>query len=125
MPSDESCKDGTAGGADPTALRRVFLGAGVSVGVGLLAGRGLAQSDPARERPKEGDLLVRADSATPAPLKPEDLELGAVQIMAWPMDPAAKVVRDGSRLNKVLLLRLDPAALGATTAARAASGLRR
>jgi len=123
MPSDESCKDGTAGGADPTALRRVFLGAGVSVGFGLLAGRGLAQSDPARERPKEGDLLVRADSATPAPLKPEDLELGAVQIMAWPMDPAAKVVRDGSRLNKVLLLRLDPAALGATTAARAASGV--
>ena len=31
--------------------------------------------------------------------------------MTWPMDPAEKVVRDGSRLNKVLLVRLDPAIL--------------
>jgi rieske iron-sulfur protein len=120
MPSDESRKDG-AGGGNPAALRRVFLGAGVSIG--LLAGRGWTQSDPAHERPKEGDLLVRVDNPGAAPLKPDDIEIGAVQIMAWPVDPAAKVVRDGSRLNKVLLLRLDPAALGETTAARAAAGV--
>ena len=121
MSSDEA---GTDWAADSTAaLRRTFLGAGVCVGVGLLAGRGLAQSDPVRERPKEGDLLVRADSPSPAPLRPDDLELGALQVMAWPMDPAAKVLRDDSRLNKVLLLRLDPAALGATTVARAAAGV--
>jgi Rieske Fe-S protein len=123
MSSDESRQDGAAGGDGPAARRRVFLGAGASISVGLLAGRGWTQSDPARERPKEGDLLVRADSPSPAPLKPDDLELGAVQIMAWPMDPAAMVVRDGSRLNKVLLLRLDPAVLGETTAARAAAGV--
>ncbi len=123
MSSDESRKDGATGGDDPVALRRAFLGAGVGVSVGLLAGRGWTQSDPARERPKEGDLLVRADSPNPVPLKPDDLEPGALQIMAWPMDPAAKVVRDGSRLNKVLLLRLDPATLGETTAARAAAGV--
>ncbi len=122
MSSDESCKDRAAGG-DHAALRRVFLGAGVSVSVGLLAGRGGTQSDPARERPKEGDLLVRVDNPNPTPLKPDDLELGAVQIMAWPMDPAVKVVRDGSRLNKVLLLRLDPAVLSATTGARATAGV--
>jgi Rieske Fe-S protein len=95
----------------------------VSIGVGLLTGKGRTQSDPARERPKEGDLLVPVGSPTPTPLKPSDLELGGVQVMAWPMDPAAKVVRDGSRLNKVLLVRLDPAALGAQTAARAAVGV--
>src|SRR5262245_58719016 len=92
MSSDESRNDGAADGAQAAALRRAFLGAGVSVSVGLLASRGWPQSDPARERPKEGDLLVRADSPSPTPLRPDDLEQGAVQIMAWPMDPAAKVV---------------------------------
>ena len=84
MSSDQSRKDG-AGGDNPVALRRSFLGAGVSVG--LLAGRGWAQSDPAHERPKEGDLLVRGDNPGAAPLNADDLETGAVQIMAWPMDP--------------------------------------
>ena len=37
--------------------------------------------------------------------------------MAWPMDPVGNVVRNGSRLNKVLLVRLDPAVLDAQTAA--------
>jgi rieske iron-sulfur protein len=56
-------------------------------------------------------------------MKPDDLQLGAAQIMAWPVDPASNLVRDGSRLNKVLLLRLDPAVLDASTATRAANGV--
>ena len=43
--------------------------------------------------------------------------------MTWPMDPAEKVVRDGSRLNKVLLVRLDPASLDPQTKDRAADGV--
>ena len=43
--------------------------------------------------------------------------------MAWPLDPAGNVVRDGSRLNKVLLVRLDPAVLDAQTSQRAADGV--
>ena len=61
--------------------------------------------------------------ATPTPLAPDSIPLGAEQVMAWPMDPAGSVVRDGSRLNKVLLLRLDPAVLNAQTAQRAADGV--
>jgi Rieske Fe-S protein len=39
------------------------------------------------------------------------------------MDPAAKVVRNGSRLNKVLLVRLDSATLLGVTRERAADGV--
>jgi Rieske Fe-S protein len=39
------------------------------------------------------------------------------------MDPASKAVRKDSRLNKILLLRLDPAALVGVTKERAAEGV--
>jgi Rieske Fe-S protein len=43
--------------------------------------------------------------------------------MAWPMDPTDNLVRDGSRLNKVLLIRLDPGTLEPQTRDRAADGV--
>jgi Rieske Fe-S protein len=39
------------------------------------------------------------------------------------MDPAAKLVRSGSRLNKVLLVRLDPSTLVGQTRERTADGV--
>jgi Rieske Fe-S protein len=39
------------------------------------------------------------------------------------MDPATKTVRDGSRLNQVLLIRLDPGQLTPETRADSASGV--
>ena len=84
----------------------------------------LAQTEPARERPKEGDLLVNVTAAAnPEPLKPEDLPLDGKQTLAWPMDPETKTLRSGSRLNKVLLLRLDPEGFDAETKDRAAEGV--
>ena len=91
-----------------TAGRRTLLAAGVGLGVGLAARMAGAQADAARDRPKEGDLLVKVGSAELTPLGPDSLPLGAGQVMAWPMDPVGNIVRDGSRLNKVLLVRLDP-----------------
>jgi len=79
-----------------------------------------AAAEPADERPQEGDFLVRTDGP-PTPLGPGDIS--APQVIAWPMDPATKTVRDGSRLNKVLLVRLDPATLEQPTLARAADGV--
>lgn len=98
--------------------RRAALGADL----GLLAAPHLAvaDDDPKRERPQEGDVLVKIGAADPTPLKAADLPLGGPQTLAWPMDPASKAVRDGTRLNKVLLLRLDPTGFDATTKARAA-----
>src|SRR5882762_5237502 len=85
--------------------RRATLGMGVCL---TLAPRwALAQADPARERPREGDLLVTVGAAPPQPLTTDGVPLGGKPTMAWPMDAESNTVRSGSRLNKVLLLRLD------------------
>ena len=104
-----------------TPGRRALLAAGVGLGVDLTARVAGAQSDASHARPKEGDLLVKVGDTTP--LGPDSLSMGAGQVMSWPMDPADKVVRDGSRLNKVLLVRLDPATLNSQTMGRAADGV--
>jgi rieske iron-sulfur protein len=109
--------------ATETAGRRALLAAGLSLSMGLVAKAARAQSDPTHDRPKEGDLLIRAGDTASPPLTPDSIPLGAGQIMAWPMDPAGNIVRDGSRLNKVLLLRLDPAVFDAQTGERAAGGV--
>jgi rieske iron-sulfur protein len=83
----------------------------------------LAQADATRERPREGDLLVGVGAAAPEPLTPGDVPLGGKQIFAWPMDPATNTLRSGSRLNKVLLLRLDPDRVDPETKERAADGV--
>jgi Rieske Fe-S protein len=88
-----------------------------------IAGAVAARAEPADERPKVGDLLVSADSDSPTPLEPKDIPAGGPQLLAWPKDAASVVVRKGSRLNKVLLLRFDPATLTAPTSERAAEGV--
>lgn len=103
--------------------RRALLTAGIGAAVSWTAGSAHAQSEPASERPKAGDLLVREDSAQLAPLAPDSLPLGEGQVMAWPLDPADNVLRNGSRLNKVLLVRLDPAVLEEQTRNRSADGV--
>ena len=42
---------------------------------------------------------------------------------AWPKDPKTSVVRKGSRLNEVLVVKLDPAELDEETRSRAADGV--
>lgn len=105
------------------ANRRAVLGGGVCLGVSLAVRSAGAQSDAIQQRPQEGDLLVRLDDASRSPLRPEDLLVGAGQTMAWPMNPADNLVRDGSRLNKVLLVRLDPGMLEPRTRERSADGV--
>jgi Rieske Fe-S protein len=83
-----------------------------------------ARAEPTDERPKQGDVLVAIDGgASAAALTPSAVAVDARPIIAWPMDPVGNVVRDGSRLNKVLVLRLDPATLSEETRARAADGI--
>jgi rieske iron-sulfur protein len=83
----------------------------------------MRQDDPAAVRPREGDLLVKAGDETRTPLTPNDIPLASGYSTAWAMDPAQKTVRSGSRLNLLLLLRFDAAALAADTRARAAAGV--
>jgi rieske iron-sulfur protein len=107
--------------ADQIGRRRALE---LGLGLALTPGLALAQTDAAHERPKEGDLLVPVAAASnPEPLKPDDLPLGGKQTFAWPMDPETKTVRNGSRLNQVLLLRLDPEGFDAETKQHAADGV--
>jgi Rieske Fe-S protein len=71
----------------------------------------------------EGDLLVPVGNAAPEPLPPDDVPLGGKQIFAWPIDPASSTVRSGSRLDKVLLLRLDPESFDPMTKEHAVAGV--
>ncbi len=107
------------------AVRRIGRRAALELGLcaALVPRLACGQTDATRERPREGDLLVAVGSTTPEPLKPDDLPLGGKPIMAWPMDPESNTVRSGSRLNKVLLLRLDPEGFDPETRDHAAEGV--
>jgi Rieske Fe-S protein len=78
-------------------------------------------AEPASDRPKEGDLLVAIEGTEARPLAAADVP--NAPLLAWPMDPVEKVVRNGSRLNKVLLVSLDPSTLVGATRERAAGGI--
>ena len=104
--------------------RRAILKAGISFGIALSLGHeSPGQENGASQRPKEGDLLVKVGDATVTPLTPADIPVGAKQTMAWAMDPTNKTVRSGSRLNRVLLLRLDQEKLSPETKSHAADGV--
>lgn len=108
-----------------TVGRRDLVRHGIGLGVALSFGPSLslAQDNPASLRPQEDDLLVRVDDPDLKPLTPGDISIGRVQTMAWAMDPADKIVRNGSRLNRVLLVRLDADRLSPETQSRAAEGI--
>jgi Rieske Fe-S protein len=52
-----------------------------------------------------------------------DVVAGKPPVTAYPMDPASRVVRDGSRLNQILLIRLPSEDLNDDTRARGAEGI--
>ena len=95
---------------------------------GLALGRSaLAQTDTSDEAlaaPQENDALVFAygDRAGKV-IAPGDVALGAKQLLAYPMSPATQRVRDGTRLNQLVVVRLDPAKLAPATLARSADGV--
>lgn len=110
------------GGGKP---RRALLKsvAGLALGFAACPAESHAQDDAASSRPKPGDVLVKVGDLALQPLTPADMPLSASPTMAWAMDPADKTVRSGSRLNRVLLIRMDPQQLSAETRAMAADGV--
>lgn len=117
--------DATGSYADPT--RRALLTA--LAGCACLAAIEPAVADDdeqpgASERPQKDDLLVRAEGDKAGQvIKPDDLTLGGPPIRAWSKDPKSSVVRKGSRLNEVVLVKLDPNELDEATRARAPDGI--
>src|SRR5262245_19917156 len=83
--------------------RDVLLG-----GLGMIALTGYAGAvdDPAAARPKPGDLLVRDGDEAKTPLTPADIVDNAKPVVAWAMEPGGRIVRSGSRFNRLTIGRL-------------------
>ena len=75
-------------------------------------------------RPQPGDQLVFADGKRKGEIiSVADIEPGGPQVQAFALESRSKVIRDGSRLNKILLVRSDPESLSAETRNRAVEGI--
>ena len=106
---------------DRRTVIRAALGVGLSA---VLPEVTLAQSDPRNARPQDGDRFVITEGDRKgAVVKLDDLKTGAPPITVMPQDPANGTVRDGSRLNQILMVRIDEARLKDDTKARAAQGV--
>jgi|ERR1700733_12065443 rieske iron-sulfur protein len=76
------------------------------------------------ERPQKADLLVVSEGEHAGQIiTPQDLKIGGPPLRAWPKDPKTSVIRNGSRLNEVLVIRLDPAELDDETRSHSADGI--
>jgi rieske iron-sulfur protein len=113
-----------SGTALPT--RRAVLKAAVGLGLcfPFLDAFPAQADDPKKARPQIGDQFVVAFGEKEGQIiTPGDLPVGGPQQLAYPMDPGAKVVRDGSFFNQVALVRLDPTQLTDETREFAADGV--
>jgi Rieske Fe-S protein len=100
---------------------KLALGFGLCLpGVTLV---GAQDADPRNARPRANDRFVfaRGDRKGQA-ITVADLPVGGPPVIAFPIDPTSSIVRDGSRLNEVLLVRLESSELNTETRARAADG---
>jgi rieske iron-sulfur protein len=112
---------------DADRTRRSLLLSALATGACLAAANsafGEEDQPDAERRPQKGDLLVFSDGEHLGEIiKPGDLTLGGPPMRAWPKDPKTSAVRDGSRLNEVLIVKLDPAELDDDAKSRAVDGI--
>lgn len=116
---------GIDAGPEPTR-RTLLIGALASTACLSCPARAHADEDPpgADERPQKGDLLVFSEGDREGKqITVADLPAGGPPVHAWPKDPTTQVIRSASRLNEILIIRLDPAELDEQTRARAVDGI--
>jgi rieske iron-sulfur protein len=113
--------------ACPDRTRRTLILTALATGACLAACSAAAADEDqpgSDERPQKADLLVISEGEHAGEvIKPQDLKLGGPPLRAWPKDPKTSVIRKGSRLNEVLVVRLDPTELDDGTRAHAADGI--
>jgi rieske iron-sulfur protein len=101
--------------------------AGLSIAaVDITANKAVAAKPkkPEKMRPQVGDYLVHYDIEEGIkPILVSEMVLDAEQVMAFPQDSNSKVVRDGSRFNKVMIIRLDPKQMDEKTRANSVNGI--
>lgn len=110
--------------ADPTRREALKLCGGVVFGLSLGVSLPSYSAEVSDERPEAGDYLVLADSAgVPVPLSLDDLKDEGKPIVAVPFNPSTGVVKSGSRLNKVVLIRLPGERIDKGTISKSAGGV--
>jgi rieske iron-sulfur protein len=115
------CGCGGGGPADTPIRRRQVIRIGAATGAAVALGP--LGALPAAARPAAGDLLVLDDVETdPVAIKAADVQAGK-PVLAFPFDPASKQIRNDSKLNKIVLVRVAEADLDADSKARAAGGV--
>lgn len=103
-------------------LLKVALGATVASATPLPTAH--AQKPPEKMRPQPGDVLVhRFGDRAGQPVVPADVPGGAELLQASAKDPESGVMRDGSRLNGINVVQLNPDDLDEKTAPHAAEGI--
>jgi Rieske Fe-S protein len=121
---DSSARERAARDVERRSLLRACCALAATHALRVRADEPAAEPPPdALAAPQPGDLLVFAYGARVGqPIALADLAAGAKQTLAFPMDPATRRVRDGTRLNQLIVVRLASEALAAETRARAAEG---
>jgi rieske iron-sulfur protein len=122
---------GSRPGESGSLPRRRLLAGLCGFGVGIPAvGRAQLGSDPFGARaalppgPMAGDWLVFAYGDREGQvLTPDDLVIGAGQTFAFPQDPASRKIRNDSRLNQLIVVRLEPERLSERTRERSVDGI--
>jgi Rieske Fe-S protein len=111
--------------SDPT--RRALILTALATGTCFVASKSAVAGEDqpgSDERPQKADVLVLSEGEHAGKIiDPQDLKPGGPPLRAWPKDPKTSVIRNGSRLNEVLVIRLDSAELDDETRAYAAEGI--
>jgi Rieske Fe-S protein len=98
-----------------------------TLGAVVVGASGAAEAiaaSPAKLPPQIGDLLSFPSWEQDGRLvTPADLAPNAAPRVVYPRDPTSEVVREKSRLNQILLLKLEPAAMDKATRRLAVDGV--
>ena len=116
--------DGSAFGGVNVCRRQAILGAALALSPFLnIPARADDQPDETEKGPQPGDHLVfLGGPKKDQPARVEDLELDGEQMQAYPADPKG-LVRDGTPLNLLLLVRVGVDGLDEQTRKLAADGV--
>ena len=121
--------NGSGGAGDEFACcdRRSLLKAALVSTVGVLAPALATAARPPDARklpPQVGDVLTYPSSDfDDRPLLASELERNGAPLLVYPCDPQTGVARERSRLNQILVMRCNPAALDTATARLALDGI--
>jgi rieske iron-sulfur protein len=114
----------TQDGGPQLCRRRALMAATMVLAPWVLPARAEDQAnDPTSLPPQVGDRLVFLTGPKKgAPIRSDDLELGGPQAQTYPAGPNG-VVRDGTRLNLVIVARIGADGVSEETRARSADGV--